>query len=147
MFSEECIVPLADGSTKSISAIVPGDLIINKLLKVVKVRAVTSTTGNAVAVQLNNGTGVFYTDPTARFLCHYINGDSHTSHWDSISTINTHQGWVKSSMKIFSPETNVSISSYDASNTSLTKTLYTIQNLNDNTNSYFVNGVIVSCTD
>ena len=86
-------------------------------------------------------------EPNTKFLCHHIQDNEHTSHFDTISNVHTDGGYLKNSLKFFSPESDVSISNYDASNVSLTKTVYCIETLGDSTNSYIVNGVIVSCSD
>ena len=147
MFSEEALISMADGSIKHINTLKPGDLIINKLSKPVKVRKLTSHTANVVTLQLNNGTGVFYVEPNAQFLCHHITNAEHTCHFDILADIHVHGGYLKNSMKVFSPESDVSISNYDASNVSLTKTVYCIESIGDSTNSYIVNGVIASCSE
>lgn len=149
MFSAEAMVSMADGSKKHINTLHVGDFILNKLNKPVKIRAVVVEENiHVVVVQLNNGSGLFYTSPNSKFLCHHTNNtNEHTSHFDIIQNIYADSGYLKSNLKIFSPETDISISSYDDSNASLEKTVYCIQSLNDTTSSYIVNGVIVQCFD
>jgi hypothetical protein len=146
MFSEETLIEMADGKLKHINTIKPGDLIINKLRNPIRVRKLEVFPNTlVVAVQLNNGTGVFYTAPNTKFLCHHIIENQHVSHFDTIQNIHTDGGYLKSSMKFFSPESDVSISNYDSSNATLTKTVYCIEPIGDSTNSYIINGVIANC--
>jgi hypothetical protein len=147
MFSAEAIVSMADGTKKHINNLSNGDLILNKLNRPVKVRSVTIEENiHVVAVQLNNGSGIFYVAPNTKFLCHHIdNTNHHINHFDTIQNINVDHGHVKSNIKMFSPESDISISSYDDSNVSLQKTVYCIQSLNDSTSSYIINGIIVQC--
>lgn len=148
MFSAEALVTMADGTTKHINTIRAGDLILNKLRTPIKVRSITvEHDAHVVVVQLNNGSGIFYTSPNTKFLCHHIDSNQHTSHFDTIHNIHIDGGYLKNNLRFFSPESDISISSYDDSNVSLTKTVYCIEALNDSTSSYIINGVIVQCFD
>ena len=143
MFSSESIIKMGNGTLKNINNVRRGEFIMNKMNKPVRIDNITQSNMNVVVVQLNNGTGIFYVSPNAKFLSHKVNNDgSHLLEKCSISEINTNGCMLKSSLKLFSANSNVSLTTYDNSDPNLTKMCYNITTL-DNTNSFFVNGVIV----
>jgi hypothetical protein len=143
MFSQEALVYMADGSKRNINSLRVGEMILNKFRNPVKVnRVIKKDNVPAIAVQLDNGTGLFYTTIDTLVLCHYGTDGSYVSKFDTIEEVHLRNGQLKNSIKVFSPESDVEISNYDTSNSTLTKTMYNIQTI-DSTNSYFMNGVIV----
>ena len=143
MFSGDSKIRMASNNDRNISSIVVGDLIMNKFNKIVKVIAVHSYAAHdSVAVQLNNGSNVFYFSPDTVFMCHHVlNNGSHESHNCIMSEINDNDAKLKSSGKIFSNESDIEIVTYDPTN--VPNTLYCIHT-NDNTNTFFINNIIVS---
>lgn len=145
MLSTEAQILMSNGTTKSISSIKVGDLIINKLNNSVKVITTHICTENSVAVQFNNGTGIFYCSPTTLFLNHTtLTNGSHTSNYCTINNALSDNVKLKNSAKIFSPESDIEIINYD--NTNVIKELYCIHT-NESSMSYFANGVIVKCNE
>lgn len=145
MFSSESVVKMSNGTFKNINNVNRGEFIMNKMNKPVRVDSITSKELHAVGIQLSNGSNVFYATPDSKFMSHTLNNDgSHSLEKSTIFQIHTKGCMLKNSLKLFSNETNVTLSTYDDSDPTLTKTLYSISTL-DNTLSYFVNGVIVFC--
>lgn len=143
MFSPESIITMGNGTMKNINNVKRGEFIMNKMSKPVRIDNITNSDMNVVVIQLNNGSGVFYASPNAEFLSHKINTNgSHLLEKCSINEINTNRCMLKSSLKLFSTDSDISLTTYDNSDPNLTKMCYTITTL-DNTNSFFVNGVIV----
>lgn len=140
-FSEEAMITMGSGSTKNINLVIPGDYIVNRLNKVVRVKTIRNVSfTSANSVQLDNSTPLFYTLPTTQFLKHQIHEDnSHTSDYDSILNIHTEDSKLKKNMKMFSYDSDVAITTYG--NLAVTKTLYTFLTVDD-VPSCFVNGVI-----
>lgn len=151
MFSEEATISMADGTQKHIDKIKINDVILNKLNLPVTVHQIEKHTGYAsVGIQLNNGTGVFYCDPNVKVLCHNIelNGNN-VSDFFTISSIHTYSGSsskLKSSSKVFSPESDVSITTYDDPTPPHIKDLYCIHS-SDSTQTFYVNKIIASCEE
>jgi len=149
MFSEEATISMADGTQKNIDKIKVNDLILNKLNIPVKVYQINKYTDhNSVGIQLNNGTGVFYCDNRVKVLCHNIdlNGSS-MSNFISISDVHNYTGTsskLKSSSKVFSPMSDVSITTYDDPVSPHVKDLYCIHT-SDSTQTFYVNKIIASC--
>lgn len=151
MFSAEATVSMADGTQKHINNIKINDVILNKLNLPIKVNRIVVSVGHiSVGVQLNNGTGVFYCDPDVKVLCHNVASDgSSMSNFNTISSVHTYSGIsskLKSSSKVFSPESDVSITTYDDPTPSYTKDLYCVFT-SDSSQTFHVNKVIVSCED
>jgi hypothetical protein len=151
MFSEEATISMADGTQKHIDKIKKNDIILNKLNLPVTVNQIEKYTGHtSVGIQLNNGTGVFYCDPNVKVLCHNIasNGNN-ISDFCTISSVQTYSGAsskLKSSSKVFSPESDVSITTYDDPSPPHIKDLYCIHT-SDSTQTFYVNKIIVSCEE
>lgn len=148
MYSAETLITMADGTFKNINNVQVGDIIYNKLLRPVEISRIHSQTNTPVVeVQLNNGTGVFYTSPNSKIFCHHVanDGSQHTEYC-SISQAHGEGAKLKSSMKILSPESDVTYTTYDDSNVSLTKTTYCLHTL-DSTRSFFANKIIACCCD
>ena len=149
MFSEEATISMVDGTQKNINNIKVNDLILNKLNIPVRVYQINKyTERNSVGIQLNNGTGVFYCDPNVKVLCHNIalNG-TNMSDFISISDVHNYTGSssaLKSSSKVFSPESNVSITTYDDPVSPHIKDLYCIHT-SDSNQTFYVNKIIASC--
>jgi hypothetical protein len=141
-FSSEAMISMANGVSKNINLIIPGDYILNKLNQVVKVKTISNVNfTSANAVQLDNSTPLFYTLPTVKFLKHQIHqNNSHSSDYDTILNIHTEDSKLKKNMKIFAYDSDVAITSYN--NTPVTKTLYTFSTV-DSVPTFFVNDVIV----
>lgn len=142
MFSSETFVEMADGSKKAINIIRQGDMVMNKFKKPSKVRKVLKFPNTiTISIQLNNGTGVFYTTSTTEALCTHIMNNQHKISFCPFSMIHNGNGCAKSSMRSFSPESNVLISNYDDA-TQTIKDLYQLE-ISDSTKSFFANGIIV----
>lgn len=151
MFSEEAIVNMADGTFKQINNIKVNDVILNKFNLPVTVHQVHEyLASTSVGIQLNNGTGVFYCNPNAKVLCHNTNqnGNSIVS-FNTISSVHNYNGAsskLKSSSKVFSPGSDVSITTYDDPTPPHIKDLYCIHT-SDSSQTFFINKIITSCED
>ena len=151
MFSEEATVRMADGTQKNIKRIKINDKILNKLNIPVAVSRVHKFVGHTcVGIQLNNGTGVFYCSPNVKVLCHNVALDgSNIADFCTISSSHNYAGTsskLKSSSKVFSPESDVSITTYDDQSPPHTKDLYCIHT-SDSTQTFYINKIIVLCED
>lgn len=146
MYSSEALVSMADGSFKNINNIKVGDAIYNKFMKPVSVSRVhSSANAPVVEVQFNNGTGIFYAIPASQVFVHHAQTDkSHNLQYDTISNARTEGARLKSTMKFLSPQSDVSFTTYNDSDTTLTKTVYCLHTL-DGSKTYFVNKTIVCC--
>lgn len=142
MFSEDALISMANGTFKPISSIVKGDGILNKFKETTRVLNVnTYNNKECVRVQLNNGTNSFYTSPDSIVFCYYRTPDTTLkSEYCHISHVHEVNGFIKSDLKIFSPDSDVSIESYVTSEPTTLYSLYT----SDNSQSYLVNKIIVS---
>jgi hypothetical protein len=118
MFSAETLVNMSDGTKKHINLITVGNIVMNKLLKPVKVSRVhTLTNQQIVSILLDNGTSLFHCAPTTKFLSHTLNVDSsHSTGFLPITTIHSNRSLLKKSNKLLSTESDVSISTYDDTN-------------------------------
>lgn len=149
MFSAETMITMGDSTSKNINLIRVNDIIVNKLLKAVKVTYTHTVTAQpAVGIQLNNGSGVFYCDSSVKFLCHNVaTSGSHLSDCSSIENIHNYTGtssYLKSSSIMFGSDSDISITTYDDPVSPHIKTLYCIHT-NDPTQTFFANKVIVMC--
>jgi hypothetical protein len=133
---------MANGTYKPITAILKGDMILNKFkipTRVLKIHTYENTP--SIRVQLNNGTNSFYISPNAIVFCYYRTPTGTLiSEYCSISKVKENNGYMKYDLKIFSPDSDVNIDSYIDSEPT---TLYSLQT-SDNSQSYLVNKVIVS---
>lgn len=151
MFSEEATISMADGTQKTIDKIKVNDLILNKFNIPVRIHSIHKFEAhNSVGIQLNNGTGVFYCASDVKVLCHNIaaNG-TNMSDFITISDVHNYTGAsskLKSSPKVFSPESDVSITTYDDAVSPHIKDLYCIHT-SDSKQSFYVNKIIASCED
>ena len=142
MFSSEVQIALANGSTKSIKDITRYDIILNKMYKPVKIKKInTYTVNKAVELQLDNETEPFYIDENTLVYCHYINAQGiHISEFCPLKTAQLFHGNLKSTIKNFSPESDVYITNYNIVEGE--RTLYSIETY-DYTRSYIANGIVV----
>lgn len=142
MFSEEALVSMANGTFKPINTIVRGEEILNKFGKRTTVLHLkTHPNEECVRVQLDNGTDTFYVSPNTIFLGYYRTPDLRLkSEYSPISIIHENNGYLKSDLKIFSPDSDIGIESYIASEP---KTLYSLVTI-DSSRSYKINKAIVS---
>jgi hypothetical protein len=143
MFSGDTMVDLANGRKKKISEITRTDMILNKLNKPVRVRRINIFPNtSSVKIQLDNGTSEFYCSPSSIVYARYINGQGvHTVEFANIADVHNYNGKIKSSLKMFSPESDISILTYTEETEP--QTLYSLEVM-DPTRSYYVNGMIVS---
>lgn len=151
MFSEEATISMADGTQKHIDKIKVNDLILNKFDIPVRVNSIHKEEDhNSVGIQLNNGTGVFYCASDVKVLCHNIASNGTTiSDFITISEVHNYTGTsskLKSSSKVFSPESDVSITTYDDPVSPHIKDLYCIHT-SDAKQTFYVNKIIASCED
>jgi hypothetical protein len=146
MYSAEALISMANGSFKNINNVRVGDKIYNKLSRPVNVTRIHKIdNAPVVEIQLNNGTGVFYSSPSSKIFCHHVHIDGkHHTEYCSIASAYTDGAKLKNSLKILSPNSDVIFTTYDDSNTSLTKTVYCIHTI-DSSRSFFVNKVIACC--
>lgn len=145
MLSPETLISMASGEKKHINLITKGEMIMNKLNRPVRVtRIVSHINHSAVCVQLDNGTSLFYTTPNLIVLAHSINNGAHVGEYITISNANKQDSKLKNSIKSFSPESDIGITTYDDSDMKLYKTLYCIS-IADSTQSFYANGIIVMC--
>lgn len=145
MFSAETLITMANGTIKNINSIKPNEFILNKLRKPVQVKRINKTENTQVVeVQLNNGTGTFFCAPNTIFYCHHTTPQgAHTTQYCTISDAHSEEAKLKNSINLFSPDTDVSITSYDDSNHDLKKDTYTLYAI-DESKSFFANGVITT---
>lgn len=143
MFSREALVYMANGTHKQIDEIKPGDYIMNKLYASTKVLRIHKLANHpAVEVQLNNGTGTFFCPSNVIVYSHHTTPDGkHRMEYTSISDVHTNGSKLKSSIKSFSPNSDVDITTYNDTDTNLKKDLYCLH-LIDTTGSYIINGII-----
>lgn len=136
---------MANGTYKPISQIHKGDVILNKFkqqVRVLKLNVYQNQT--VVRVQLNNGTNSFYTSPNSIVFCYYrLPNNTLMSEYCHISHVHENNGYMKSDLKIFSPESDISIDSYIQEEQQ--HTLYSLFT-GDSSQSYIVNKAIVSNT-
>lgn len=142
MYSEEALVSMSNGTFKPINSIVRGDLILNKFGKKTSVLKVKEHENEqSVRIQLDNGTGTFYISPNAIVLGYYRTPElTLKSEYAPISQIKENNGFLKSDLKIFSPDSDVRIEIYENSEP---RTLYSLTT-SDNSKSYKINKIIVS---
>lgn len=142
MFSEEALISMANGSFKPINQLVRGELIINKFGKRTTVLQLkTHEKEESMRIQLDNGTGTFYISPNTIVLGYYRTPElTLKSEYCTISHLHQNKGYLKSGLKLFSPESDVQIESYISSEP---RTLYSLIT-SDNSKSYKVNKIIVS---
>ena len=142
MFSKEALIYMADGTYKSVSEVKTGEYIMNKLYAPTKViRAHKLLNKNVIEIQLHNGTKPFFCSPEIIVYCHHttLDGKHHTE-YTSLNEVYSNNSKLKSSIKPFSPNTDVDILTYNT-NPELTKDLYCIHTI-DPTGSFIVNGII-----
>ena len=142
MFSANALVLMANGSKKQLSTIRRGDIVLNKLRQPMRVMRIhTFPNSPAVKITLDNGTPEFSCGLSAQVYARYINDQGiHTVEFMSIEDAHAKNAKLKSTIKMFSPESDVSILSYTPEPENIT--LYSLE-LNDVTRSYFVNDTIV----
>ena len=145
MFSAETLITMADGTVKHINLIQQNDFILNKLRKPVQVKRINKIpNAQVVEVQLNNGTGAFFCTPNSIVYCHHTTNDgSHRTQHCSISDAASDDAKLKNSISLFSPESDVSITSFNDSNPDLKKDVYSLYAI-DETKSFFANGIIIT---
>lgn len=144
MFSEDTLISMVDGTFKEIIDIKPNDYIFNKFKNPVRVLRLNTYTAPAVGVQFNNETPLVYTGVNTQFICvHKVEGTTQ-SHWANLEHVDLVSGKVKSSMKTFSPLSDVTVSTF-LDNVAEEKVMYCIQTKGDMSKSYIANGVIVKC--
>lgn len=146
MYSAESLITMADGSVQHINTIRAGDKILNKLYKPVAVSRLHTVLNATVAeVQLNNGTGVFYTTPTSQVFCHHVHNDgTHVTEYSTIADAYHEGASLKSSVKVYSPESDVSFITFNEA-ISDTKTVYCLHTL-ESSRTYLLNGMIACCS-
>ena len=143
MFSEETMINMADGTMKMIKDVKARDYVLNKLKNPVKVERNIKTAQQVVRkIIIDNGSDPFYITEDTLFLCVYNNG-SFTSKYANMDTIQKFNGKLKTSLKIFSQESNINVLEYTPD--LIRKDVYSLELLDqDNTSSYFVCNVIIS---
>lgn len=145
MFDKDALIKMADGTHKKIGMINIGDYIVNKLNHSVKVNRVHKiNTSDIIEIILDNDFPTFYTIPTTKFLFRNTDEGSHTSFYYKISDVDIKTSKLKSSMKIFSPESDITIDSYKIINKQIE--LYCLH-ISDSTFSFFINNCIVCCNE
>lgn len=143
MFSEECFVQMIDGTKKQIKSLNINNFILNKSNKPTKIKHIVKTISNDyIKIQLDNQKEPFYTSHDTKFLCHFYQNNQHFSYFASITDVIKYDAFLKSSDKIFSPQSDVKIISYEFIKNS-EKTFYTLYT-SDNTKGFFLNNIIVT---
>jgi len=143
MFSKEALIYMANGTYKSVSEVKTGEYIMNKLYaptKVIRVHKLINK--NVIEMQLHNGTKPFFCSPEIIVYCHHTTPDGkHHTEYTCLNEVYANKSKLKSSIKPFSPNTDVDILTYNNTNPELTKDLYCIHTI-DPTGSFIVNGII-----
>ena len=140
MFSEESLISMGNGSFKSISELRQYDFIYNKFKNPVKINTIEKVfQQNVLKVILSNT--FFYTTPETLFLCVYNTENGFVSKYLDIISIQSVNGKLKSSLKIFSNESDTEIINVIDN---YIKDVYKLTTLDSDTN-YFVNGIITKC--
>lgn len=143
MFSQDSLVSMADGTFKPINQIKKGDIILNKFKQHVRILKVNiHENQQAVRIQFNNGTNTFHISPNTIVFCYYrLPDNTLKSEYCPISHVHENSGYMKSDLKIFSPESDIAIDSYIPD-----EQLYTLYSLytSDTSQSYLINKAIVS---
>lgn len=146
MFSEEALIKMASGVNKSVKLIKVNDIVMNNRNLPVKIIAVNkaAVAHDAITIQINNGSGVFYCSPSTKFNYHdTLVNNSHSSGYDTIANIVAkNNAFLKSSLKIFSSDSDIDILTYNA--VVVPKDLYCFRT-NDSSYTFFINGIIVKC--
>lgn len=142
MFSEDVLISMANGEKKLLKDINVGDLIMNKFGKMTSVRKIKKYVDyDCIFIQLDNNSEGFYVNSETIVLGYYRGGDDRLiSEYCSISDILENKGFIKSDLKIFSPDSDVEIVLHKVSEP---KTLYSLIT-GDDSKSYKVNNIIVS---
>lgn len=143
MFSQESLVTMASGASKQINTIKTGDIILNKFKIPTRVLSVKKYENQpCIRIQFNNGTNTFYTSPNSIVFCYYrLPDNTIKSEYVAVSTVHSNNGYLKSNLRLFSPESDIYMESYIDNNE--TCALYSIQT-SDNSQSYLINNAIVS---
>lgn len=146
MFSEEALIKMASGENKSIKLIKVNDIVMNNRNLPVKILAIDQVhdAHDAITLQINNGSGVFYCSPNTKFNYHdTLVDNSHSSGYDIIANIVAkNNAFLKSSLKTFSSDSDIDILTYDSN--VVPKNLYCFHT-NDSSYTFFINGIIVKC--
>ena len=144
MFNEAAMVSMSNGQKKNINLIRPGEYILNKFkhpTKVIRIHQVKDQ--NVIEIQLDNGTNKFSMTPDTRVFSHFSTQDGvHSTSYCSISTAHEKDGFLKKSIRPFSPESDVKITSYTES--AITEDVYCLHT-SDSSQSFMVNDIIVLC--
>jgi hypothetical protein len=143
MFSQESLITMANGTFKPINTLQRGDIVLNKLYKPTRILKVNIYENErCVRVQFDNGTNTFHLSPNTIVLCYYrLPDNTFKSEYCHISHVHENNGYMKSNLKLFSPDSDILIESYVES--SENKTLYSLVT-SDNSQSYLVNHAIIS---
>jgi hypothetical protein len=143
MFSENVLISMANGGKKLIKDIKVNDLILNKFGRVTNVRSVKKYMDyECIYIQLDNNSDSFYVNGETIVLGYYRGEkDKFISEYCSISDILDKRGYIKSDLKIFSPDSDIEIMEYKKSEEM--RTLYSLVT-SDESKSYKVNNMIVS---
>lgn len=113
MFGKDAIFSMADGKFKRAEDIIVSDIILNKFRRPVKVTRVHILKDiPVVELQLNNGTYSFRISPQLKAFGHFINKQgSHSTAYKTIQEIYELEGSMKCVMNLFSPSSNIEITS------------------------------------
>jgi hypothetical protein len=143
MFSQDSLVSMANGTFKPINEIQRGDVILNKFKRQVRVLKINvHENKTAIRIQFNNGTNTCHVSPDTIVFCYYrLPDNSLKSEYCKISKVHDNNGYLKSDLKIFSPDSDIGLESYVQDEQ--THTLYSLQTY-ETSQSYIINHAIVS---
>ena len=113
MFGKYAIFSMANDKFKRAEHIRVGDFILNKFRRPVKVTRVHILKDiPIVELQLNNGTYSFRISPQLKAFGHFINKQgSHSTAYKTIKDIYELEGTMKCVINLFSPSSNIEITS------------------------------------
>ena len=113
MFGKDAIFSMANGQFKRAEHIRVGDFILNKFRRPVKVTRVHLLKDiPVVELQLNNGTNSFRISPKLKAFGHFLDKQGgHSTAYRTIKEIYELEGNMKCAMNLFSPSSNIEITS------------------------------------
>ncbi len=141
MFGEDAIFTLSNGEFKRADSIRVGDIILNKLRRPVKVTRVHILKNiPVVELQLNNGTNSFRINPELKAFGHFVDRKGgHSTAYKTIKEIYESEGCMKRFLNLFSPSSNIEITSYSEEPTRDVYCIHTV----DTDITMIVNDVII----
>lgn len=114
MFGEDAVFYLANGQKKKASLLRQGDIILNSMRRPVAINRIHIIKNTpTIELQLDNGTNSFRLSPNLIVFAHFTDkSGTHSTEYTTIKHVYEREGSVKRLVNLFSPSSNVSITSY-----------------------------------